>query len=331
MPGTLYLRSLSPLLLFLIFGLLLFHQPFKQLHLLPSVQQDYNLQLPSPPSHPSHVKRDQELLDRFGCLVTKGTFYFEEGIVKATNRFSDPPPDFGDDPFGDNGWSIVEDDDDISEIWDPVFEDIPPREPTQDEYSLVKLDQIMDFANDYDDNNRATNAAYHGYYIPISNTIIMTITYSPQHYVRGRGVEDDEVKEYIPRLNQVSDVAWEVWTAITNSPQKLRFYAVDGIFNTITSPVMDYLFQRDRPGALNVPWDRRLTYGLDSDEGKMLLATPTGIAVAWILIHHKQLLGRRDPRVSIFRDGNLRCMIWELIPVGEKSSFDDYVSKWPHG
>ena len=77
-----------------------------------------------------------------------------------------------------------------------------------------------------------------------------------------RGVPDNGIQQYIPKLHQLSDAVWEVWKAVTDQPQTLRFWARDGIRNGITIPLLDYLFKRDR-NSLEVPWDRRLTFGLD--------------------------------------------------------------------
>lgn len=160
----------------------------------------------------------------------------------------------------------------------------------------------------------------------------MTWTYSPRFHVRRRGIPEKDIEQYIPRLNTVSDVVWETWKANAPKPATLRFYAVDGIINDVAAPLMDYLFKRDaEPDEMG--WKGRLTYGLDSDEGKALFGTPSGLAVAWLLIRNHGILGRRDLRVSIFRDEEededkeKRCMIWELIPEGGKSTFDEYESR----
>lgn len=170
---------------------------------------------------------------------------------------------------------------------------------------------------------QATKSEYREYYLPFHGTILITTAYSPTYWVKKRGVPDNEIQQHIPRLHQLSDAVWEVWKRITDRPKTLRFVARDEICNPVTGPLIDYLLRRDR-NSLEVPWDNRLTFGLDSDEGKALLATPNGIAVAWLLIHRHETLGSRDPRVSIFQVEGHRCMIWELIPEGEKSTFDDY-------
>lgn len=156
----------------------------------------------------------------------------------------------------------------------------------------------------------------------------MTRTYSPSYRVFIRdGLRSDQVIEHIPRLNSLSDAIWPVWTRISNHPGSLRYYAVDSVVNDVTGPLMDYLLDRDRPDhSAGMTFAQGVTYGLDSDEGKALLASPNGVAVLWLLVHRRAILGRRDPRVTIWEgeDGNSRRMIWELIPAGEESTFDDY-------
>lgn len=337
-------------------------------------QQNHNIDPVAQTSQRRYVKRDKELLHRFGCLVHKGIQYFEEGIVKEPAAH---PPDFGDDPISSSGWILGDDDDDIPDVWDDVFQHLPLRQPRQEDCNLVTLKQDRDFTNLWHSENKvsqapsiacidrvpscganrgtgcsfskplehrrdlhfdnfghrqATKSEYRAYYLPFHGTILITTAYGPTYWVKKRGVPDNEIQQHIPKLHRLSDAVWEVWKAVTDQLQTLRFLARDGIRNRITIPLLDYLFKRDR-SSLEVPWDRRLTFGLDSDEGKALLATPHGIAVAWLLIHHHEKLGSRDPRVSIFQVEGHRCMIWELIPEGEKSTFDDYkagfVSKGP--
>ncbi|KAI4274872.1 MAG: hypothetical protein LQ337_003609 [Flavoplaca oasis] len=283
-------------------------------------QQNHNIDPVAQTSQRRYVKRDKELLHRFGCLVHKGIQYFEEGIVKEPAAH---PPDFGDDPISSSGWILGDDDDDIPDVWDDVFQHLPLRQPRQEDCNLVTLKQDRDFTNLWHSENKATKSEYRAYYLPFHGTILITTAYGPTYWVKKRGVPDNEIQQHIPKLHRLSDAVWEVWKAVTDQLQTLRFLARDGIRNRITIPLLDYLFKRDR-SSLEVPWDRRLTFGLDSDEGKALLATPHGIAVAWLLIHHHEKLGSRDPRVSIFQVEGHRCMIWELIPEGEKSTFDDY-------
>ncbi|KAL8780546.1 MAG: hypothetical protein Q9213_006412 [Squamulea squamosa] len=302
MLRTKYSCRLGNSLALLISASLLLFFAFDKLNLLSFSNQDRTLKLSLSTKstfHQPHVKRDQELLNRFGCLVNKGIKYFEEGVLYAAEGFGDPPPDFGPDPFGSNGWTTSEGQDELPEIWDEVFADIPPRAPNPDEYELLKLSQDKRFANAWHQDNMETHAAYNGFYIPFSNTILMTSTYSPRWHVRRRGssIPEAQLEQHIPHLNTVADVVWETWkkTAAHHNPATLRFYAVTGIINDVASPLMDYLFHRDGT-PLDEGWQDRLTFGLDTDEGKALFGTPTGVAVAWLLIHRHGVLGRRDPR-----------------------------------
>lgn len=104
----------------------------------------------------------------------------------------------------------------------------------------------------------------------------------------------------------------------------------------MTRPLMKEIF-RARRGTADVPWGKRLTFDLTSDEGKALFASPTGVAVNWLLIHHAASLGRREPRVTIFNPGggnrgDNHCMMWDLVPVGKKGVFGKVcLGRWRRG
>lgn len=160
----------------------------------------------------------------------------------------------------------------------------------------------------------------------------MFLTVSPRNKVERRRVPAAEIPQYIPRLNQLSDLVWLAWDNLVSNPEVLRYYAVEHIFNAIAKPLMDEIFQQRRGAApaTDIPWSQRLTFDLESDEGKALFASPNGIAVNWLLIHHAGVLGRRRPRVSIFNPGGYnRCMIWDLVPVGAEGSFGEVEDEIP--
>ena len=47
-----------------------------------------------------------------------------------------------------------------------------------------------------------------------------------------------------------------------------------------------------------------------------------------MLLHRAAVLGWREVRVSIFNPGgNMRCMIWDLVPLGERGVFGE-VEGW---
>lgn len=83
---------------------------------------------------------------------------------------------------------------------------------------------------------------------------------------------------------------------------------------------MDYLFLRDsEPKSLtaDVRWPG-LEYKGDNDELKALLATPNGLATAYILIDHSYELKRRDEltrrvlQVNIFAVDGKYFMLWDI-------------------
>ncbi|KAL8891872.1 MAG: hypothetical protein Q9192_005696 [Flavoplaca navasiana] len=294
--------------------------------------------IPSPPSH-NHLKRDQAFLYKFSCLINKGTKYFEEGVLYAAEGFGDPPPNYGPNPFRDNGWTLTEEEDPRPSIWDEVFESIPPRAPNPDEYSPVRLTQDAEFANAWRKDNKATEAAYNGFYIPISNTILMTYTYSPRFRLRqSGGIPEPQIEQHIPRLNTVSDIVWQTWMTRAPEPGKLRFYAIDGVVNEVAAPLMDYLFEKDA----EMGWEGRLRGGgcVDVDEESGVLGwRDLRVSIFW---EEKEGVGEeedegdgegdseekgKDEETGNGKEWFKRCMIWEMIPEGAKSTFDEYESK----
>lgn len=162
MRHFMYSRRLGGLLAFLALGLLISLRTVEQLDLLSFGHRDHILDPSSPIKAPSsiphqpHPKRDHELLNRFGCLVAKGTKYFEEGVLYAAEGFADPPPDFGPDPLVRNGWTVSTEEESLPGVWDEVLDDIPPRGPLPDEYEFIRLEQNKRFANAWHQNNEVS-------------------------------------------------------------------------------------------------------------------------------------------------------------------------------
>ncbi|KAL8728798.1 MAG: hypothetical protein Q9166_005176 [cf. Caloplaca sp. 2 TL-2023] len=355
MPSTsLHLRSLGALLIFLITALLLSIHAFTHfrgtdvqkietnqlsLHVENGTskftksksvsfgRQDHTIDFLSPLHHHFHVKR--AVSQPFECLVEKGKQYWEEGVLPAfdgKSRF--PTPYFGSgeefSALEDSGWTSNEEPKPLKDWWNNAFKATKGKIP-KGNVRQIYLDQSEGFDNDYG-HHEATSASYRGQYIPQNNAILMYLTLSPHHKVELRGVPAEEIPKQLPRMNQLSDLLWYTWTGVTKDPGSLRYYAVEGISNTVAKPLILEIF-RARRGTTKVPWDKRITFDLSSDEGKALFASPNGIAVNWLLIHHAAVLGRREPRVTIFNPGPADnrgdnvCMIWDLIPAGQKGSF----------
>ena len=167
-------------------------------------------------------------------------------------------------------------------------------------------------------------------YVPENGAVIMTLTISPRSRIEAKvtsnRIRPEDAPKMIPRMNQLSDLIWSEWSNITTTPGQLRYYGVESITNPTGKNLILEIFQARR-GTTNVPWKKRITLDLNSDEGMALFGCPNGIAVNWLLIHHAAVLGRREPRVTIFNPktadgkGDRLCMIWDLIPEGKKGSF----------
>lgn len=96
-------------------------------------------------------------------------------------------------------------------------------------------------------------------------------------------------------------------------PGRLRYIGHEDISNFESEEVMDYVFQRKRPGVAET-WPGE-EFGLDQEEGLALLATPNGLGTAWLLIDRAATLGRRvtGVRVRIWKnEENFWYMLWDL-------------------
>ncbi|KAL8753466.1 MAG: hypothetical protein Q9199_005038 [Rusavskia elegans] len=300
---------------------------------LPFGRQDHAFPF-SPISKSPLVKR--VLPPQYQCLVEKGNQYYTEGVLPAFDgRSAYATPTFTEGSFTANGWKKSDPvDEPLPLHWEEAFKLIPEGAPAEgedsdreDEVSRVYMDQSLPFTNAQGQGNTgndqshqpATGAQVYAMYLPEAFAIITSVSYSPKFRLQEQGVPDDQIANRIPPLHQLSDVLWAVWESLVYAPGNLRYYAVEGITNSVAKPLMDDIFNARR-GTIVVPWANQLTFSLDSQEGKALFASPNGVAVAWFLIHRAEDLGRRTPVVTIFNpDGNNRCMIWDLIPQGEPS------------
>lgn len=114
--------------------------------------QAHTFDRPPSSSGSNHVKRDEALLRVFRCLVNEGERFLEEGLVYATGRYGDPPQDFGDHPFRDNGWSEHTGHDRQPWDWDEIFDSGLGGMPPTEQNFYVRLTQDQLFNNAYGSN-----------------------------------------------------------------------------------------------------------------------------------------------------------------------------------
>ncbi|KAL8789872.1 MAG: hypothetical protein Q9213_000940 [Squamulea squamosa] len=289
----------------------------------------------------------------FHNLVCKGRTYYQQGVLPAFDGHSAfATPGFTAVSFQDNGWRRIDQPDEpLPQHWKPAFSMIPEGKPADDDeesegeardadVTQVYMDQRLPFTNAQGQlNTPPTGAKYYAMYLPEACAIITSVSYSPTSEMEDQGLDKSQIASRIPPLHQLSDVLWAVWESFVYAPGNLRYYAVEGILNeasvafttlahtfipfNVSQPLMDDIFHYWRE-TLDVPWENRLTFDLDSEEGAALFASPNGIAAAWLLIHRAGDIGRRTPRVTIFNPGGAnRCMIWDLIPQGVQGAFGE--------
>ena len=168
-----------------------------------------------------------------------------------------------------------------------------------------------------------TKAFSNGLYIPNQHLIISLNSLSPANIIskRNLGITNEDRNKQLPSLNKLSDILWLNWKTIAPNPKELRYIARNKIINKQSGSAMDYLFLRDSgKNSLkeDIPFPG-LEYGGESEELKALLATPNGVAVAWMLIDHvgelkgrEEGLVRREIKVNIFEVDRDFFMLWDI-------------------
>ncbi|KAL8865248.1 MAG: hypothetical protein Q9174_006989 [Haloplaca sp. 1 TL-2023] len=253
----------------------------------------------------------------FQALICKGEKYYQEGVLQAQAGNGPAGRAFTENDLR-NGWEYKEARfPTVPDGWIPVMEAMRAGIPDRDEIYGVNLDSTDSFINGRGARvNSPHEGRYHLTYIPNNDIIIATDTISPV-----ANVPKPSIPDRLPACFQLSDCAWVVWNKVSQTPNDLRFYAVDDVENDISRPVIDQIL-RNRRGTNWVDFEDKLTFSIDSEEGKALFGSPNGIAAAWIMIHRVGSLGRRVPRVTIWNRGAVsRCMLWDMVPQGQQPLF----------
>ncbi|KAI4136200.1 MAG: hypothetical protein LQ341_005787, partial [Variospora aurantia] len=288
-------------------------------------RHDFHVKWSNHHSHHGFYKRvDVGKLD-YDQSVCKGGVLYQK-ILAAFQGNSAPAREFSPEDI-ENGW--VKDDDNVAlPDWETPLKaigkiiGIGERDPTKDEISLIDLLQRKPFKNANGDQiNDLERAAHHELaYIPSFNTIIIINVVSPTNQVQTRFKKEKQkytqadILKRIPPLNRVSDVMWTVWSTVSKSPNSLRYIGIDQVTNSDTLRIMKTIFEKgEAKGPIKWPG---LKFGLDTEEGQALLATPSGLAIAWLMINRAGKLGKRIPTVSIYsvypEMGGYYRMLWDL-------------------
>ncbi|KAL8735787.1 MAG: hypothetical protein Q9166_000651 [cf. Caloplaca sp. 2 TL-2023] len=150
-----------------------------------------------------------------------------------------------------------------------------------------------------------TGASFELQYVPKWSAMIAIYVKSPSARITdtfgspySHPITKEDVPTLVPPLNRLSDMSWYLYGLIGN-PAGIRYIGHDWIINGNTSSIIEYLFtvKFGIPDP-DLSWPG-LEFDIASDEGKALLATPNSLAVAYMLIDHAAVLGKRRAKAAV--------------------------------
>lgn len=117
-----------------------------------------------------------------------------------------------------------------------------------------------------------------------------------------------------PPLSHESDMAFLDWMRACNAhhtdPKSLKHIFLSIILNDTTKEVVkkalaNKSYNIDDDWVRLPSWDGRVTFELDSKEGRAVLATFQVKGIMWMLIQHRHHLGmKKFKRISVFKDSD---------------------------
>ncbi|KAL8827477.1 MAG: hypothetical protein Q9170_007001 [Blastenia crenularia] len=260
----------------------------------------------------------------FNYYACKGGVQWES-IQAAWKNTPASGPTFSDDDLKD-GWSRNEEDKSQFMSWYGPLQENVGRRPKGLDIQHIKLKQDKAFHNAAGElvQEFLPKAMYFAFYLPSFSAVIAININSPKNQLLRKfpgplQLSPQDIARRVPRLNRFSDVIWKVWTQLVppGDAKKLRYVAHSFITNDVTVDIINQILNVRYRGEKAVPWPG-MEFGLDSREGRALLATPNGVGVYRLLIDRARELGRREARVIIFTgwEGPYDyCMLWDLRPV----------------
>jgi hypothetical protein len=106
-------------------------------------------------------------------------------------------------------------------------------------------------------------------------------------------------KAAAPDLYKLSDVYFLEWQKQAGSSRRIKHLKYFLRFHIVNTDTKRIISQATGNNVKVWPGDM---FGIETDEGKALLATPNGIGVAYFLINHKPELGVKTvERVQVWR------------------------------
>lgn len=144
---------------------------------------------------------------------------------------------------------------------------------------------------------------------PQDSCLVLSEAYSTQYKIKEKGL--DKLNIVSPPLSHASDMAFLDWkracTKYHTDLKSLKHVFLSVIVTDTTQEVVDDIYWRQGKELTSwedIPlWEHRLVVQPDSDEGKALLGTDQLKIVMWMLVQHREHLGRKTiKQMSVFKD-----------------------------
>ncbi|KAL8722326.1 MAG: hypothetical protein Q9225_001174 [Loekoesia sp. 1 TL-2023] len=191
-----------------------------------------------------------------------------------------------------NAWEVVEEEGYVSPNLVPALQALYIPHSPEDAKSVTAF-QTMQITGPDGQIYPPTNGEYNNLFIPAGqrSRIIAKNNNSPTK----QGMPGQPV----PTLNRWSDVVWMNWTAIAgNQARQLRFVIRENIITPETRKLIEYI-EVAKPDDLNLPWTGNV-YNMHSEYTRALLGSVHGMGVAYLIIDHSNVLGRKIPAIRVF-------------------------------
>ncbi|KAF2475090.1 uncharacterized protein BDR25DRAFT_381875 [Lindgomyces ingoldianus] len=143
-----------------------------------------------------------------------------------------------------------------------------------------------------------TEARYTTVLNPVDGVIFAWGKYSPGYM----GSKKTPPVTVLPRLKSWSDIAFLQWWGLTctTNPRNLHYVFSTPVENTTTQAIISRAISTT--GNKLTTWPG-VTFGMDTDQGKAILAAPNGVGVAFLLSSHKRQMGAKVvEKVTVFQD-----------------------------
>ena len=107
-----------------------------------------------------------------------------------------------------------------------------------------------------------------------------------------------DFRNALPKINRWSDVVWGIWSDTAGGAAgSLQYIFRDNIVTEDTRSVIDEAIAPTTIGELAWPGK---TFSQDELSGQALMGTPHGNGIAWMLIEHIDVLGKRDIEITVY-------------------------------